>query len=185
MADEPLTPAAQEEKPTPEPSDKYPLGRDPLDLMRALKLRTRLIVYPAVTALIPLSHFLLGISWLSAVVSHAVGGYVVATLGIEFGFWYGWRLRKEAAYPTMLAMDLGATGDFGCACERAVRLLAELLGAEKVVLIWRNQEDGSLTTVSTHGIPPDAMADDNVSILGAAGCQAGDRRAQGCRGPDG
>jgi diguanylate cyclase (GGDEF)-like protein/PAS domain S-box-containing protein len=143
----------------PELSDKYPLGRDPLDIMRALKRWTRLVVYPAVTALIPLSHFLLGTTWLSAIVSHAVGGYFVATLGIEFGFWYGWRLRKEAAYPIMLAMDLGATGDFAQACERCVRLLGGLLGAEKVVLTWRNQEDGSLTTVSTHGIPPEAVAD--------------------------
>jgi diguanylate cyclase (GGDEF)-like protein/PAS domain S-box-containing protein len=159
MADEPLAPAAQGEKPTPELSDKYPLGRDPLDVMRALRRWTRLIVYPAVTALIPFSHFLLGETWLSAIVSHAVGGYFVATLGIEFAFWYGWRLRKEAAYPIMLAMDLGATEDFAQACESAVRLLGGLLGAEKVVLTWRNQEDGSLTTVSTHGIPPEAVAD--------------------------
>jgi len=158
MADEQLTPAAQGEKPAPEVSDRYPLGRDPLDIMRALKRWTRLIVYPAVTALIPFSHFLLGTPWLSALISHAVGGYLVATLGIEFGFWYGWRLRKEAAYPTMLAMDLGTTEDFAQACERAVRLLAGLLGAEKVVLAWRNQEDGSLTTVSTHGIPPEDVA---------------------------
>jgi diguanylate cyclase (GGDEF)-like protein/PAS domain S-box-containing protein len=159
MADKLLAPAAQGGKPTPQLSDKYPLGRDPLDIMRALKRWTRLVVYPAVTALIPLSHFLLGTTWLSAIVSHAVGGYLVATLGIEFGFWYGWRLRKEAAYPIMLAMDLGATGDFAQACERCVRLLGGLLGAEKVVLTWRNQEDGSLTTVSTHGIPPEAVAD--------------------------
>jgi diguanylate cyclase (GGDEF)-like protein/PAS domain S-box-containing protein len=159
MADELLAPAAQGEKPTPELSDKYLLGRDPLKLMRVLKRWTRLIVYPAVTLLIPLDHFLLGTPWLSALVSHGVGGYLVATLGIEFGFWYGWRLRKEAAYPTMLAMDLGATGDFDYACERCVRLLAGLLGAEKVVLTWRNQEDGSLTTVSTHGIPTEAVAD--------------------------
>jgi diguanylate cyclase (GGDEF)-like protein/PAS domain S-box-containing protein len=159
MADKPLAPATQREKPTPELSDKYPLGRDPLDIMRALKRWTRLVVYPAVTALIPFSHFLLGETWLSAIVSHAVGGYFVATLGIEFGFWYGWRLRKEAAYPIMLAMDLGATEDFARACERCVRLLVGLLGAEKVVLTWRNQEDGSLTTVGTHGIPPEAVAD--------------------------
>jgi diguanylate cyclase (GGDEF)-like protein/PAS domain S-box-containing protein len=38
-------------------------------------------------------------------------------------------------------------------------LLAELLGAEKVVLTWRNQENDSLTTVSTHGIPPEAVAE--------------------------
>ncbi len=159
MADELLGSATQGEGPAPKASDEYPLGRDPLELMRALRLRTRLVVYPAVTALIPLSHFLLGTPWMAALVSHAVGGYLVATLGIEFGFWYGWRLRKEAAYPTMLAVDLGATGDFACACERAVLMLAELLGAEKVALAWRNQEDGSLTTVTTHGIAPEAMAD--------------------------
>jgi diguanylate cyclase (GGDEF)-like protein/PAS domain S-box-containing protein len=159
MADEQLTPAAQGEKPMPELSDKYPLGRDPLQVMRALKRRTRLIVYPAVTLLIPLDHFLLGTPWLSALISHGVGGYLVATLGIEFAMWYGWRLRKEAAYPTMLATELGAAGDFAQACERAVRLLAGLLGAEKVVLTWRNQEDGSLATVSTHGIPPEAVAE--------------------------
>jgi hypothetical protein len=109
----------------PEPSHSYPFQRDPLHLMRVLKRWTRLIVYPAVTLLIPLDHFLLGSPWLTALISHGVGGYLVATLGIEFGFRYGFRLRKEAAYPTMLAMDLGTTGDFAQACERAVRLLAE------------------------------------------------------------
>ncbi len=137
----------------PEPSDNYPFQRDPLQLMRVLKRWTRLIVYPAVTLLIPLDHFLLGSSWLTALISHGVGGYLVATLGIEFGFWFGFKIRKEASYPTMLAMDLGATGDFTQACERCVRLLAELLGAEKVVLAWRSDEHGSLTTVASHGIP--------------------------------
>jgi diguanylate cyclase (GGDEF)-like protein/PAS domain S-box-containing protein len=50
-------------------------------------------------------------------------------------------------------MEVGATGDFTQACDRTVRLAAELLGAEKVLLAWRNDEDGSLTTVATHGIP--------------------------------
>jgi diguanylate cyclase (GGDEF)-like protein/PAS domain S-box-containing protein len=136
----------------PELSDKYPLGRDPLDMIRALKRWTRLVVYPAVALLIPLDHFLWGLPWLTALMSHGVGGCFVATLGIEFGFWYGYKLRKEAAYPTMLAMDLGATGDFSDACNRCVRLAAGLLGAEKALLAWRNDENGSLTTIATHGI---------------------------------
>ncbi len=139
----------------PERSDNYLFPRDPLHLMRVLKRWTCLIVYPAVTLLIPLDHFLLGSPWLTALISHGVGGYLVATLGIEFGFWYGFKIRKEAAYPTLLAMELGATGDFAQACDRAVRLLADLLEAEKVLLAWRNHEDGSLTTVSAHGIPPE------------------------------
>jgi diguanylate cyclase (GGDEF)-like protein/PAS domain S-box-containing protein/putative nucleotidyltransferase with HDIG domain len=139
----------------PEGSDNYPFPRDPLDMMRVLKRWTCLIVYPAVTLLIPLDHFILGSPWLTALISHGVGGYLVATLGIEFGFWYGFKIRKEAAYPTLLAMELGATGDFAQACDRAARLLADLLEAEKVLLAWRNHEDGSLTTVSAHGIPPE------------------------------
>ena len=137
----------------PERSGNYPFPRDPLYLMRVLKWGTRLIVYPAVTLLIPLDHFLLGSPWLTAIISHGVGGYLVATLGIEFGFKYGFRLRKEASYPTILAMEMGATEDFAQACEKSVRLVAELLRAEKVVLAWRNAENGSLTTVATHGIP--------------------------------
>jgi len=125
--------------------------------MRVLKWGTRLIVYPAVTLLIPLDHFLLGSPWLTALISHGVGGYLVATLGIEFGFKYGFKLRKEASYPTILAMEAGATEDFAQACEKSVRLVAELLGAEKVLLAWRNNEDGSLTTVATHGIPTEAV----------------------------
>jgi diguanylate cyclase (GGDEF)-like protein/PAS domain S-box-containing protein/putative nucleotidyltransferase with HDIG domain len=141
----------------PNRGHNYPFPRDPLDMMRVLKRWTRLVVYPAVTLLIPLDHFLLGSPWLTAIISHGVGGYLVATLGIEFGFWYGFKIRKEAAYPTMLSMELGATGDFAQACERTVWILAELLDAEKVVLAWRNHEDGSLTTAATHGIPPEDM----------------------------
>jgi diguanylate cyclase (GGDEF)-like protein/PAS domain S-box-containing protein len=139
----------------PEPSRSYPFQRDPRHLMRALKLWTRLIVYPAVTLLIPLDHAILGSPWLNAIISHGVGGYLVATLGIEFGFWYGFKLRKEASYPTMLAMELGTTGDFAQACEKAVRSLTQLLEAEKVILAWKSDEDGSLTTVTTHGIAPE------------------------------
>jgi hypothetical protein len=102
----------------PERSGNYPFPRDPLYLMRVLKWGTRLIVYPAVTLLIPLDHFLLGSPWLTAIISHGVGGYLVATLGIEFGFKYGFRLRKEASYPTILAMEMGATEDFAQACEK-------------------------------------------------------------------
>ena len=118
----------------PEPGHSYTSRRDPLDAMRVIKWVTRLIVYPAVTLLIPLDHFLLGSPWQTALISHGVGGYLVATIGIEFGFRYAFKLRKEAAYPTIVTMEVGATGDFSQACERTVRLAAELLGAEKAAL---------------------------------------------------
>jgi diguanylate cyclase (GGDEF)-like protein/PAS domain S-box-containing protein len=143
----------------PDGTDRYAPSYDPLHLMRVLKWSTSLIVYPAVALLIPLDHFLLGTPWLNAAISHGVGGILVATLGIEFGFWIGFKLRKQAAYPTMLAMELGATEDFGPACEKSAWLLAELLGAEKVLLAWRNDEDDSLITLATHGIAPEDVAE--------------------------
>ncbi|MGQ9573285.1 MAG: diguanylate cyclase [Dehalococcoidia bacterium] len=143
----------------PDRKASYPFPRDPLHLMRVLKRRTRLIVYPAVTFLIPLDHLILGAPWLTALISHGVGGYFIATLGIEFGFWYGYRIRKEAAYPTMLAVELGTAEDFGQACERTVQLVTELLGAEETALAWRNGEDGSVTVVATEGVAAEEVAE--------------------------
>ena len=143
----------------PDGTDKHVPSYDPLHLIRVLKWATRLVVYPAVALLIPLDHSLLGTPWLAAAVSHGMGGILVATVGIEFGFWGGYKLRKQAAYPTMLAVELGATGEFDAACEKSVWLLADLLGAENVLLAWKSDDNGSLTTIDTHGIPHENAAE--------------------------
>jgi diguanylate cyclase (GGDEF)-like protein len=114
----------------------------------------RLLIYPGITLLIPADYFFLGLSWHEAIISH-LGGYLVATISIETAFWFIFRLRKRTAYTSMLATEVGATRDFGQACHKAVRVVAELLDVEKVVLAWSNQSDTSLTTVATHGIPPE------------------------------
>ncbi|MCJ7511214.1 MAG: GGDEF domain-containing protein [Dehalococcoidia bacterium] len=125
-----------------------------VQLFRRIKWGVRLLVYPAITLLIPADYFFLGLSWEEAIMSH-LGGYLVATLGIEIAFWFIFKLRKRTAYASMLATEVGATRDFGQACHRAVRVVAELLDVEKVVLAWGNPSDTSLTTVATHGIPPE------------------------------
>jgi diguanylate cyclase (GGDEF)-like protein len=117
----------------------------------------RLLIYSGITLLIPADHFLLGLSWREAIISH-LGGYLVATFSIEVAFWFIFKLRKRTAYASMLATEVGATRDFGQACHRAVQVVAELLDVEKVVLAWGKPSDTSLTTVATHGIPPEDVA---------------------------
>jgi diguanylate cyclase (GGDEF)-like protein len=79
----------------------------------------------------------------------------VATAAIEYGFARFSRLRKQGMYPSMLALELGATHDFDQACEQSVRFVADLLGVEKVILSWSAHHDDQLTTMATHGIPPE------------------------------
>jgi diguanylate cyclase (GGDEF)-like protein len=79
----------------------------------------------------------------------------VATVAIEYAFDRFSSLRKQGIYPSMLAMELGAAHDFAQACEQSVRLVADLLGVEKVILTWSTHLDQQLTTMATHGIPPD------------------------------
>ena len=143
----------------PGPSDNSPLRRDPLHAVRVVRRRTRLIVYPLIALIVPVDHFVIGTPWLTTIAMTIGGGYAIGTVAIEFIWFYFFKLRKEAAYPTMLAMELGSTQDFRQACETAVRLVADLLRAEMVVLAWRNCEDGSLTTVTTHGISPADVAE--------------------------
>ena len=51
---------------------------DPLRSLRLVKWLTRLFVYPGVTLLMPLDHFLTGLTWEQAISVH-LGGYVIAT----------------------------------------------------------------------------------------------------------
>jgi diguanylate cyclase (GGDEF)-like protein len=134
---------------------RRPAGRfagDPLHAMRVLKRWVRAVAYGAVCAEWPLYYLVLGYP-LHNVVSSWVFGMVVATVAIEFAFAQGYKLRKQGIYPAMLAVEVGASRDFKQACEAAVRLVAELLRADQVVLAFSVHHDGELTTMATHGIP--------------------------------
>jgi diguanylate cyclase (GGDEF)-like protein len=149
------------DSPGPSPGTaKRSTGRfagDPLRDVRILKRWVRLVVYSLVAVLLLLDHFIAGTAWLNTIATTAGGGGIIATVGIEFSFFYFAKLRKQGIYPAMLAVELGATDDFGQACERSVRLVAELLGAEKVILAWSVRPDQELATMATHGIPPDEV----------------------------
>ncbi|MCH8345566.1 MAG: hypothetical protein IIC87_01405, partial [Chloroflexi bacterium] len=100
---------------------------DPLRSMRLVKWLTRLFVYPGVTALIPLDHFLTGLTWEQAISVH-LGGFVIATIAIEIAFGQAFKLRKQAAYPNVLVMELGEAQTVDAAAQLALPVLHRLLG---------------------------------------------------------
>jgi diguanylate cyclase (GGDEF)-like protein len=143
--------------PAPDTVDAYPgpFG-DPLHHVRAEKTRIRIGAYGAIAAFVIINYFALNMNGLQTLVTLGCCS-AVATFAIEYAFARFLRLRKQGAYPTMLAIELGTTHDFNQACEEAVRLVAKLLGAEKVILALSVHHDGQLTTMATHGIPPDEV----------------------------
>ena len=141
--------------PAPDTADAYrgPFG-DPLHHVRAEKTRIRIGAYGAIAAFVIINYFALNMNGLQTLVTLGCCS-TVATFAIEYAFTRFLRLRKQGVYPTMLAIKLGTTHDFNQACEDTARLVAELLRVEKVILALSAHEDGQLTTMATHGIPPE------------------------------
>ncbi len=127
---------------------------DPLHHVRTEKTRIQIGAYGAIAAFVIINYFVLGMNALQTLVTLGCC-LAVATAAIEYAFARFFRLRKQGIYPSMLAMELGARHDLGQACEQSVRLVAELLGVEKVILAWSAHHDDQLTTIATHGIPPE------------------------------
>ncbi len=109
------------------PASASPDVGDPLRSMRVVKWLTRLFVYPGVTALIPLDHAISGLTWQQAISVH-VGGFIIATIAIEIAFGQAFKLRKHAAYPNMLVMELGEAQTVDAAAQHALPVLNRLLG---------------------------------------------------------
>jgi diguanylate cyclase (GGDEF)-like protein len=141
----------------PDTVDAYrgPFG-DPLHHVRAEKTRIRIGAYGAIAAFVIINYFALNMNGLQTLVTLACCS-AVATFAIEYAFDRFIRLRKQGVYPSMLAIELGTTHDFNQACEDSVRLVAQLLGVEKVILALSAHHDDQLTTMATHGISPDEV----------------------------
>jgi len=121
--------------------------------LQVVKWWTRLIVYPGVSLLIPADVFLMHTGWLDSFRSH-VGGYAIATAGIEFAFAWGSRVHKQARYPSILATELGALGNLRDACQTAVRTVVELLRADAGLLVLLHRDSHDVEMMVTHGFPP-------------------------------
>jgi diguanylate cyclase (GGDEF)-like protein len=136
---------------------KWSAGRlagDPLHAMRVLKRWVRVVTYGAVCAEWPLYYLVLGYP-VHNIASSWAFGMVVATVAIEFAFAQGYKLRKQGIYPAILALEVGANRDLKQACEAAVRMAAQLLRADQVLLALSVHRDAELTTMATHGISPE------------------------------
>jgi putative nucleotidyltransferase with HDIG domain len=136
--------------------DSRSLANEALHNLQVLKWWTRIIVYPGVSLLIPADILLLHFPLLESVLSH-LGGYVVATVGIEFGFANSFRLRKEAEYPGILARALGAPTNLRDACQKAVRALVELLRADSALLALLRRDSMAPEVLVEYGAPPGAV----------------------------
>ena len=119
---------------------------DHLRELRIVKWWTRLIVYPGVTLLIPLDHFLSGLAWQQAFAVH-VGGYVIATVAIEMAFGQVFKLQKRAVYPGVVSLQLGAMPTFDAACQGAVAVMDRLLRLRGSFLALQN-DGGTLSLVA-------------------------------------
>jgi diguanylate cyclase (GGDEF)-like protein len=132
-----------------------PFG-DPLHHVRTEKKRIRIGAYGAIAAFVIINYLALSMTGLQTLVTLGCCS-AVATFAIEYAFARFLRLRKQGVYPSMLAIELGATHDFNQACQKSVRLVAELLGLEKVILALSGHHDDQLTTMATHGVPPEEV----------------------------
>ena len=137
----------------PRANHNLSLASESLHSLRVFKWWVRLVVYPGVSLLIPIDIFLLHFPLLESVLSH-LGGYVVATLGIEFGYAWGERVRKQADYPRVLARKLGSPTNLRDTCQTALRIMVELLGADAALLALLHREDRGLEMLASHGFPP-------------------------------
>jgi putative nucleotidyltransferase with HDIG domain len=145
-------------------------GRSDTKSLRNLKIAkwcVRAAVYPGVSLLIPIDIFFLHFPLLASIVSH-LGGYVVATLGIELGYAWGERLSKQNEFPGLLTEDIGSPTNLREACMTAVRSFAELLGADAVTLVVFHRGSDSPEVLVSHGLPPRApkFSDERAASLG-------------------
>ncbi len=102
-------------------------AQDHLGDLRTVKWWTRMIVYPGVTLLIPLDHFLWGVTWQQAFSVH-LGGFAIATLAIELAFAHVFKLRKRSAYPADVSRQLCTLSTFDAGCHATVTIVDGLLG---------------------------------------------------------
>ena len=129
------------------PVSTSPDTADPLRSLRLVKWLTRLFVYPGVTALIPLDHFLTGLTWEQAISVH-LGGFVIATIAIEIAFGQAFKLRKQAAYPNVLVMELGEAQTVDAAAQLALPVLHRLLGVRaSFIALAGDEAEHSLASV--------------------------------------
>ncbi len=140
---------------------------DHLRDIRTVKWWTRMIVYPGVALLIPLDHFLWGVTWQQAFSVH-LGGFAIATLAIELAFAQVLKLSRRSAYQADVSQRLGNLPTFDAGCQAAVAIMDRLLGLRGSFLALHNQS-GFLSLMALSSLS--RVDADHYLRLGAARVQ--------------
>jgi putative nucleotidyltransferase with HDIG domain len=135
------------------PLHDHSLRSEALHNLQVAKRWTRLFVYPAVSLLVPVDVLVLNFPLVESILSH-VGGFVVATLGIELGYAWGERVRQQAEYPNVLRTQLGSPTNVRDACYAAAGTLVELLRADASILVLLHRDSTTPEVLVSHGVPP-------------------------------
>jgi diguanylate cyclase (GGDEF)-like protein len=151
----------------------------------------RLVVFSLIAALGPVHDFSFAFSARGSAGFWVTGSFI-AMVGIEFAFYHMFRLAKRGSYPSLLAIELGASRDFDAACERAVRSVVSLLKAEGAGLAWIDHEeigtfhprfrtsvgwkDGADHWQRQNDLVAEAMETGRVGTARVAGCSGRARR---------
>jgi GAF domain-containing protein len=121
--------------------------RDALRVKRFVQAGT----YGAIIASLPLYHFALAYS-APQLLAVLFIGLSIATAAIEGAFWQIFKLRRQSAYPHLIAVELGTVQDLREACQIAVSAATRWLRADGAVLVWIRRF-GTFLPVATCGMP--------------------------------
>lgn len=133
-------------------SDSSQKIASPVREVLILKRFVQVGVYISVTLPLPLYYYFLGLNLHQLAVWYGVG-LVIATIAIEGAFGQMVKLRKQSAYPNILAVELGGAHDLRDACELSTRLVSGWLKAYAGVLVWLDEEMRGVP-ICSHGLPP-------------------------------
>ncbi len=133
---------------------RQPLPPDPLREVRILKRIVQIGVYLGIAGYLVPFRVLLDMST-PQLMGPLIAGLIIATVAIEGAFWQMFRLRKQSAYPHLIALQLNAVSDLAHASNLALRLTSHYLKSEAALLIWRDEND-RLVPIARYGIPGDS-----------------------------
>ncbi len=146
----------------PDRGNSHRCAADVLRDVRHIKRWVRIGVYGSLGGYQFFAYFVLEVPWWHIVMGAGITA-IVATWAIEYAFANFFKLRKQGMYPSMLAVELGATRALRQACQRSAEILTAWLGAEAALLALLHRNEPGVEILAAHGFPPGAIRFDDES----------------------
>ncbi len=134
------------------------LHSDPLREVRTAKRWALAGILAAVTALVPIYGFILGLG-VAAMVFVLAPAAFTAFVGIELATRWEYRMRRRYAYPHQMGYELASIHDFPRACARSAELAGQWLRPRKAVVAWLTEDGHALAPVAAYGFRPGWVED--------------------------